>query len=902
MKLIIADAYSCALKDLRCYPEFLRWFIVCFIAVPAVLGFNQTGTAQTDDEIDRILDAASVAYEDEFYLDVISWASPLLESTNKSHAENTKRYQALLLLANAHHQVGNLEKAHECLNFISSHFSDLPSSYFRSQAELSLSRGDYLLTVSSWENYFKKLNIDSTTSSKNERESYLTAHLQAGLHAKLEDWFQSSKSVGFLDEIKLTQPNEYVDLKMIQAESYFQSAQFQQFKSLSTHILTFRLSPYQLWSLKYLELLAELESDKLLISESIRTRIESLRSLALASGKVSSIWKTRLAESVLWQSEQDFESARDSLSLLLESNIPDEFRSEAILNMAQTYLYENKFEEALEWLEQFSSSRLNKTIQGWVWLTEAQIHFHHYQALKKTNAIVEARESLVLSQNKIEEVVNLIPGSDLGSHARFHLGWCLLESGSLLPAREEFVAASSLFPPGGDQLEAKIKVGDINLRLNQAPEAIIQFEEAAQLFQKYRYGDQTLFRRLQQATVDAYLKANRMQDAETIIQAMLKEKQYGESEILTIISFAQYLSNQTKQREAYDLLIEVREGLLDFELAGLVDENIIHQLIRLRHWEDAEKKAQQWVTDYSTHPHLADVMYQLCYLVLQLQGDEAALSHFVRFKTKFPSHKQSSTINYWIAEFFYSDGDFFAARREFEEIVSNPEVTNKNLVWESRIKICLCLMHEEKFGPAITNTLGVIGDIEKVLSENSDTFVNKLHLRSYLVLADIHQRNTSSAESGIQEALNVLNTFLAKYSTHEMIDEVRNYSGRLILKVSSDKSGNADIKNLNDAEQLFLLTAKSTSASDSLRAEAEIGLAIIDEKRAEFEPDNKSHLRNASAHYRKVFYSQLQETSPFWVKKAGASAIQLAQRLGEKKDEESLQNRWRLLFGEKNDG
>ena len=137
------------------------------------------------------------------------------------------------------------------------------------------------------------------------------------------------------------------------------------------------------------------------------------------------------------------------------------------------------------------------------------------------------------------------------------------------------------------------------------------------------------------------------------------------------------------------------------------------------------------------------------------------------------------------------------------------------------------------------------------------------------------------------------------YGDGENIAEVRAFAARLLIRNVDTNQPDKSKFRLSKAESHFNKILTSGDASNSLKAEARYGLAIIEERRAIMADgsERRNLQKKASSHYRKIFYASPGSVNVYWIKKAGISAYKIATLLGSESEMESINKRFKLLFG-----
>lgn len=860
---------------------------------------RSVGESEVIPDLARILVSAEQAYEDTFYKDVIDWLLPYYNNgspqSTPDEPDSDVRIRALVLLTSALMKEDEPGQAIAILELAqkAAEASEKPMD-----ARLLKNYANALVRAGRTDKAIGILGKYFESAEDNRRDiplvaAYLNALLKEGFYARIDQWFKDEVNANWLDELRLTRSPDVIDMMIVHAESCMRARRFDELHTILSQIERFRLSADQLWRIRYLHTAALIDG---LDSETSQPQpdLAGLKSLAVATGNPESLWKTILVESRSLMMRQQFPQARQTLSSLMRSGVPESIRSEALLRTSQTFLAQKEFSKALAWLGQFEKSEKSQPVIGWIWLTISQIHFEQYLDFKMRAMPAEARSALAQSRKKSEDVINLIPGSDLGGHARFQLGWCLAESGQWIPALEEFEAASSLFPPGKHQLDAMMKVCELNLETEQFEAALASFEPMDKLIRQMGYSDPELLSRLDLARVRTLLAIGKAGEAGEVVSKMISMNYRSEAAINAGILFSQHLASNSEENQARELLSSLLEQIKDPYVEGIIRENIIFTYSSQADWSNAYREADEWVVTFREHDHHPQVFLQLCYLSNQVKGPDAARHNFNLFLNQYPRHEKAPVVSFWLAQHYFDAGEYESATRFFSTLIDSKSWDRPDLKFESRLKLSQCnfkLGDIETARQQLRSLIAEIAALERKSPGVEPTLA--VHGHATLVLADSYISGLSSDDPA--EAIEILSEFIKSWPGHPMIHEVANYAGRLALRNLRQNP-----ERLAQAEKFFSLTANAVSASASLVAEARFGLASLNEIKASLDSQKNGESRKfteeATRIYRTIFYSDPQSVHSFWIKKAGLAAIRLMMQNGQSEGIQALQKRFVTLF------
>jgi tetratricopeptide (TPR) repeat protein len=239
---------------------------------------------------------------------------------------------------------------------------------------------------------------------------------------------------------------------------------------------------------------------------------------------------------------------------------------------------------------------------------------------------------------------------------------------------------------------------------------------------------------------------------------------------------------------------------------------------------------------------------------------------------------------YWIAEYSYRHGDFYGAETNYVMIGTNG---SSGLRWQSRLMAAKAAFLRDRPSGAryhLTNLL------------NDTTCPPDLMAQAYVMLGDVASKEaeTAVAQNQSQSMSNIVRQFEEAITSFDVVLKI--FPTNSLEPLARGKIANCyfQLAGLDTNRYAYTLAVNeynkvmtNSIADVSTRSHAEVGLANALEKQADQQPaaEQKPLLERALNHCLNVVYKRNvrvergELADPFWVKRAGLRAGQIAERL-----------------------
>lgn len=582
----------------------------------------------------------------------------------------------------------------------------------------------------------------------------------------------------------------------------------------------------------------------------------------------------------------------------LADSLPADRRQAALQRLIDVGLNAGRKDETAARLEQFIQQHPKDQLLDLARLTLGELRFEAFQAGKTagapdTNLLEQAR-------SQFARLTADTPQSPLAGRAALKLGWCLWDSQPprFAEAADAFQAATGRLPRGLSQVEARLKwadsqfrVGDFrgaggnywvvatnhvdvpDLTTNTVIQALHQVVQCGVGLGDLA-GASAGLARLQEVDPDSELT----QRAGLLLGHAFERMGNAEASQAVFTDFIRRHTNSV-------WLPEARLGLARAEE-------------RAQNWEVAIRAYGGWLQQYTNVAGVptnlvSQAVFDLARLTLQSTPGTNGVQLLSRFTTEFPNDANVPLAQYLLGEHFFRQGDYGKAELMFlflDRSLSQPDPGRLGeLPYRARLMAGKAAVARQNFRNARDHFDWVITN--GPLYRTESPVPAAVAAEAYMLRGDtfLSEDRTDQPDPlySFGEAINAYTkvTRLAEVTqlapTNEIVALARARIGDCNFQLAAQ-----DPRRYEDAAEAYR-QVMSSMAGVSVRSQAEIGLAIVLERRAQAPqmPERvQTELQDeALGHHLEVFYKRnLREgelEDPYWVKQAGLEAIKLAGRL-----------------------
>jgi tetratricopeptide (TPR) repeat protein len=252
-----------------------------------------------------------------------------------------------------------------------------------------------------------------------------------------------------------------------------------------------------------------------------------------------------------------------------------------------------------------------------------------------------------------------------------------------------------------------------------------------------------------------------------------------------------------------------------------------------------------------------------------------ALTLFTNFIAHFPTNELAARAQWWVGDFYFRQGDYVAAENNYQLVFQNTNWPPSELTYRARLMAGSSAMARFAYKQAISYfTTLLTPDVPREFQD--------LQVQATMAYADatISQDSTNKTQD-LNEAIQSLKTITQTQPDTWQAAQAWGRIGDCYFDM-----GSRDPDQYTNAVVAYRTVFESTHALNSAKNEARFKLGATIEKQAALKTgaEQTALLKRALNQYVDAFYEGLHDTekaSPFWTKKSGLQAAQLAEALQE---------------------
>jgi tetratricopeptide (TPR) repeat protein len=267
------------------------------------------------------------------------------------------------------------------------------------------------------------------------------------------------------------------------------------------------------------------------------------------------------------------------------------------------------------------------------------------------------------------------------------------------------------------------------------------------------------------------------------------------------------------------------------------------------------------------------VDYSLAWANFQAGNKTNAFGLFTNFIAHFPASELAPQAQWWVADYFFNEADYVDAERNYELFYQNTNWQDSPLIYPARMMAGRAAVGRQDYNGAINNYFSK-------LEEDTNCLVDLRVQAAFAhgsALMRMDSTDTNNPLANFQPAIKVFGQIGGWDPTNQLVVPAMFEMGNCNLQLT----------NYDDATNDYAQVVGSTNASVSARSQAQIGIGIALEKKAELATgtNQTALLELALNNYVDVLHEKNLRANEIadliWVKKAGLQAAALAGTLGE---------------------
>jgi TolA-binding protein len=570
----------------------------------------------------------------------------------------------------------------------------------------------------------------------------------------------------------------------------------------------------------------------------------------------------------------------------LTTNSPVALQREAILKIAELQIVRGQFTNAAQSLADFLARFPGSLSADVALVTEGELHLKNYAA----SAGADTNE-LSAAWSRFDLLLAGDTNGPLAGKAFLNRGWCKWLANDVAGGLPDFQSAAKLLPPSEDLAVARFKAGDALFARKDFAGALENYRAVLENFSDYPAVAGSLAAPALYQSLRACLELNDLPGASNALARIVKDYPAGGQASGGALLYGEGLTDVGRPASAREEFQQFLAQFPDTSLRPQVELAVARTYEREQNWPAAIGGYEGWLKNYSTNNSAAQARFALAWANFQAGNGTNAFTQFTDFVARNPADTNAPLAQWWIADHFFSTGDFIRAETNYERIYH--DWPSSELVYEAQLMA----------GHAAVARQGYYEAIRDYFSKLETNTICPMDLRVQATFAHgaalvkMDSSDTNNPLANFQSAAKLYGRICQLYPTNELGARAWGEIGNCELQLADyDAATNA-------YAQVF--ANPDMPANISLRSQAQIGFGIALEGKAALVSgdDQKELLRLALDNYLDVFETaygkNLREgetADPFWVKKAGMQAAPLVGLLDDTEAERKFYRRLEKLL------
>lgn len=837
-------------------------------------------------EMDQAYQAALKSFQDGFH-----------ERAKKELADFVERFpgstnagQAILLQAQCLFALKQFKPVVELLAPRVSRAGALADSYRFWLAEAEFYDQHYEAAAKAYE--------ELLTSSTNRSLRLQASYGEAWAYSKLGDLDRTikllSNSAGAFRQAAQKATNEDIIVQgyLLLGETYSKNKDYRNARQVLEQLATRNLTPESNWERLHLSALNALADQK--PEEALQTALELV---ALASNTNRLNKPVLQANSLILVADIQRDKNPDAAIAAYEQitkleRIPSSQKQQALLRIIDLLVGQNRFTNAVARLQPLLTETNQDTPPDLVRLTMGELHLKQYYASTGTSSEDRSRTNLALTnllfqaRNQFEEVVKMT-NSPLVAKAYLNRGWCVWEEALLTGATNKFAEgqaafqiAAELLPASADQAVARFKLADCQFHQKDYTNAVRNYRLVIERYRDLAEVQTKWFDQAYYQMIRASLENDDLATAREGLNHLLEEFPTSEFTARSALNFAAELFGNglpAEARAARDALLRFQKRAVGSPWLPEVQLAIARSYVIENNWTAAISEYDQWLAENTNHASRPQAVFDEALTYYRAGAETNALSLFTNLVVQFPTNHVARWARLWLGDYYFNQQNYTNAEYHYQLLWNNrTNAVSTELRYQAGLRAGKTALLRDRPSDArdyLTNLISAL---------NIDT--NRppsIEVEAYFVLSDVVLKEVTAADSTnslarFGRALAPLNKIITLYPTNRFEPIARARIADCNLQLASQDPARYD-----DAITNYFKAMTSPFADASTRCQAEVGLAIAQEKLAALKAplEQKALLNEALNHCLNVALGKNTATDPHWVAQAGQQAAKLAEQM-----------------------
>jgi outer membrane protein assembly factor BamD (BamD/ComL family) len=609
-----------------------------------------------------------------------------------------------------------------------------------------------------------------------------------------------------------------------------------------------------------------------------------------------------LLQGEAWERVQQPDAALAAYERALAERVPPDQRRTALQRIIALLLAQHRTAEVLQRLEKFATDRPQDQLLDLARSTLGELRLQQFQAARlapnaRTPEGLSAATNLLLqARTQFDLLITNHPNSPLFGRAQLHRGWALWEEGTnrLPDALLSFRAATDKLSDLALQAVARFKWADCQALLGDLSGARSNYWLVATNYTAAPGLTNSLFSQALFQIVHASIDLHEPQAAATASAQLLQLDPAGDLAPRAELLLAQALKRSGNPQAARSTYEDFLRRYTNSSLVPEVRLAVIHTYVQENALTQAIAACSEWLRTYTNQTTVSTSLFalatfDLARLSYRAAPDTNALALLTSFGLQYPDNTNAPLAQYLVGEYYFGQGDYGKAELHFLDraLVANAVPGLTELVCRARLMAGRAAVARQSYPSARDHFLWIITN--GPLGIASSPFPVPLVAEAYLLLGDTFRQEPLAGETNslarFGEAIKAFSKITDQWPTNELAPVAWGCLGECHLQLATQDPKRYDLA--ADAFNKIIAPPAPGIAPPqvAVRSEAQFELGVVRQKQADLRPANeRAALYNeALDHYLRVLYAQNlnpgEAPDPYWVKRAGLAAAELAETL-----------------------
>ena len=407
----------------------------------------------------------------------------------------------------------------------------------------------------------------------------------------------------------------------------------------------------------------------------------------VASADLQSVsWSFRA--SILEELKQ-FNEAIAAYRMNSGTNAPVDQERHALFKIADLYVAQDNYSQATNALQDFLDHYPDADAADMALLTIGELELKQYKFAQAKDAgrpgdAPVATNLLDHALAQFDRLLTAFPKSPLAGKALLDKGWCFWAQHQYARSQEIFRAAAESLPFSEDQAIARFKWADAQWVLQDSAGAATNYVYVATHYNSVTDLDAQLPELALYQTVRAAL-SNDLATATHALRKILDLYPDGFAGPHCLLLLGQGFSQQGDPAGARALFAEFEQRYPSNSLLPEVRLAVARSYERETNWDAATLQYADWIARFTTNTERPRAEFSMAWDNFMGGRATNAFALFTNFLARFPADELAPRAQWWIADYYFGQGQFLDAELKYQEVYKNTNWPRSELTYPAQM-------------------------------------------------------------------------------------------------------------------------------------------------------------------------------------------------------------------------